>query len=106
MLRGGARARLGGEEFAVLLPHTDADAAVHLADEVRRTLEQAAVAGSGGEAVRYTVSVGVAGLEDGESLASLLQRADAALYVAKRGGRNRVVDARLVHSADVHARSA
>ena len=94
VLRGDACARLGGEEFAVLLPDTDADAAVQLADELRRTLERAAVAGAGGAAVRYTVSVGVASLDDGESLASLLQRADAALYAAKRGGRNRVVDAR------------
>jgi diguanylate cyclase (GGDEF)-like protein len=100
VLRGGACARLGGEEFAVLLPDTDANAAVHPADELRRTLEQAAVAGSGGAAVRYTVSVGVASLEDGESLESLLQRADAALYAAKRGGRNRVVDARAAEAAD------
>ncbi len=96
VLRDDACARLGGEEFAVLLPHTDADAAVRLADELRRTLARAAVAGAGGAAVRYTVSVGAASLDDGESLASLLQRADAALYAAKRGERNRVADARLV----------
>jgi diguanylate cyclase (GGDEF)-like protein len=94
VLRGDACARLGGEEFAVLLPHSDADAAVQLAEALRRTLEQAAVAGADGAAVRYTVSVGTASLDDGESLASLLQRADAALYAAKRGGRNRVADAR------------
>jgi diguanylate cyclase (GGDEF)-like protein len=45
VLRGDACARLGGEEFAVLLPHSDADAAVQLAEALRRTLEQAAVAG-------------------------------------------------------------
>jgi diguanylate cyclase (GGDEF)-like protein len=100
VLRGDACARLGGEEFAVLLPDSDADAAVRLADELRRTLERAVVAGAGGAAVRYTVSVGVASLVDGESLASLLQRADAALYAAKRGGRNRVVDARTAEDAD------
>ncbi len=94
VLRGDACARLGGEEFAVLLPRSDADAAMRLAEELRRTLERAAVAGAGGVAVRYTVSVGAASLADGESLANLLQRADAALYAAKRGGRNRVVDAR------------
>jgi diguanylate cyclase (GGDEF)-like protein len=96
VLRGGACARLGGEEFAILLPREDADAAVRLADELRRTLERAAVAVAGGAVVHYTVSVGAASLDDGESLASLLQRADAALYAAKRGGRNRVADARLV----------
>ncbi|MFL6635529.1 MAG: diguanylate cyclase [Massilia sp.] len=104
VLRDDACARVGGEEFAVLLPHKDADAAVHLADELRRILERAAVDGTGGAAVRYTVSVGVATLDHGESLASLLQRADAALYAAKRGGRNRVVDARLADSRAVQAR--
>jgi len=97
VLRADTCARLGGEEFAVLLPHTDADAAVHLADDLRRTLERAAVDGAGGAAVRYTVSVGAASLADGESLASLLQRADAALYAAKRAGRNQVADARLAN---------
>jgi diguanylate cyclase (GGDEF)-like protein len=101
VLRGGACARLGGEEFAVLLPHADADAAVRLAEELRRTLERAVVAGAGGAAVRYTVSVGVASLHDGESLASLLQRADAALYAAKRGGRNLVADAGLADDPGV-----
>jgi diguanylate cyclase (GGDEF)-like protein len=106
VLRGDACARLGGEEFAVLLPHADADAALQLADELRRTLERAAVAGAGGAVVLYTVSVGVAGLDDGESLASLLQRADAALYAAKRGGRNRVADARCMHGRVGEARPA
>lgn len=94
LLRGDACARLGGEEFAVLLPHTDADAALRVADDLRRTLERAAVPGAGGAPVRYTVSVGAASLDAGETLASLLQRADAALYTAKRAGRNQVADAR------------
>ena len=93
-LRGPACARLGGEEFAVLLPHVGADAAVRVADDLRRTLERAAVPGNGGAIVRYTVSVGVATLDDGEGLAALLQRADSALYAAKRDGRNRVQVAR------------
>jgi diguanylate cyclase (GGDEF)-like protein len=100
VLRGDACARLGGEEFAVLLPHADADAALQLAEELRRTLERAVVAGAGGAAVRYTVSLGVASLAGDESLASLLQRADAALYAAKRGGRNRVADARAAEGID------
>jgi diguanylate cyclase (GGDEF)-like protein len=104
VLRGERCARLGGEEFAVLLPGTDADAAVDLADELRCALERAGVPGSAGVMVRYTVSVGVASLEAGETLAGLLQRADAALYVAKRAGRNRVGDARVIVMDD--ARSA
>jgi diguanylate cyclase (GGDEF)-like protein len=74
-----------------------------LADELRRTLERASVPGSGDVLVRYTVSVGAASLEAGESLASLLQRADAALYAAKRAGRNRVGDARVVGDLDVQS---
>jgi diguanylate cyclase (GGDEF)-like protein len=100
VLRGETCARLGGEEFAVLLPRTDADAAVGLADELRRALERAGVPGSAGVTVRYTVSVGVASLDGGETLAGLLQRADAALYAAKRAGRNRVGDARVVNMDD------
>jgi len=100
VLRGETCARLGGEEFAVLLPRTDADAAVRLADDLRGALERAGVPGSAGVIVRYTVSVGVASLDAGETLAGLLQRADAALYAAKRAGRNRVGDARVVLTDD------
>jgi len=100
VLRGETCARLGGEEFAVLLPRTDADAAVRQADELRRALERACVPASAGAIVRYTVSVGVASLDAGETLAGLLQRADAALYAAKRAGRNRVGDARVLGTDD------
>jgi diguanylate cyclase (GGDEF)-like protein len=101
VLRGGACARLGGEEFAVLLPQTSADAARRVADDLRLMLERALVPSIGGAAVRYTVSVGVATLDAGESLPGLMQRADAALYTAKRAGRNRVVEA---HSVPFPAR--
>jgi diguanylate cyclase (GGDEF)-like protein len=82
-----ACARLGGEEFAVLLPDTGPDTARLVAGRLRAALDQAA----GG--VRYTVSIGVASLAAGESLSALLKRADAALYAAKASGRNRVCDA-------------
>jgi diguanylate cyclase (GGDEF)-like protein len=93
--RGAACARMGGEEFAVLLPDTGTDAALRIGDLVRTTLARACVAVPGRDVVCYTISVGVAGLSAGETLSSLLQRADAALYAAKRAGRNRVWDARL-----------
>lgn len=93
VLRVAGCARLGGEEFAVLLPGMETDAAVSLADELRRAFERASVRVGAGPAVGYTVSVGVAGLEPGESLSGLLQRADEALYAAKKGGRNRVEQA-------------
>jgi diguanylate cyclase (GGDEF)-like protein len=79
--------RLGGEEFALLLPHTDLDAARALAEVLRHTLETA----SFGAAGRLTASFGVASLQAGDTLETLQARADAALYAAKQGGRNRVV---------------
>jgi len=91
-----ACARMGGEEFAVLLPQTGADQALLAAERLRAALEQAALRCGDGGFVRYTISVGVATLGPGESIAGLLERADAALYAAKQGGRNRVADARRV----------
>lgn len=83
-------ARLGGEEFAVLLPQTDPDAARVVAERLRQLIaEQPVVAG--GELVHFTVSIGLAHLESSTtSLDNLLRQADAALYQAKQNGRNRV----------------
>jgi len=86
-------ARLGGEEFAVLLPDTTPERARVVAQRLREALQQSATAAAGGRTVRYTASIGLACLESGESLDRLLQRADAALYAAKAGGRNRVCEA-------------
>ena len=86
-------ARLGGEEFAVLLPDTAADTALLVAERLRQGLERTADAADGLEA-GYTVSVGTATLCAGESIEAMLSRADAALYAAKASGRNAVVDAR------------
>ena len=82
--------RLGGEEFAAILPGADAAAAVEAAEAVRRGFSRAA-AFVNGLAVGGTVSVGVASdVEVDTDLSGLFRRADAALYVAKRGGRNQV----------------
>jgi diguanylate cyclase (GGDEF)-like protein len=84
--------RLGGEEFAVLLPATRVPDALHMAERIRASAEQHGVPiGDHGATVRYTISGGVAGLRPGESLAQLSARADAALYRAKLEGRNRIV---------------
>jgi len=83
--------RYGGEEFAVLLPATAlGEAAAGLGERLRAALEGTVVVLPGLE-LRVTASIGVAELREDEDLASLLNRADAALYAAKGGGRNRVV---------------
>ena len=93
-------ARLGGEEFALLLPSTDAGGARAAAERVRMAVEQLVVR-TEGALLRVTVSAGVAELAPAtasgpaESVERLLARADAALYAAKRRGRNRVVLAEL-----------
>ncbi|MBJ9963059.1 sensor domain-containing diguanylate cyclase [Burkholderia seminalis] len=87
-------ARYGGEEFVVTLPDTDAQGAATVAEAIR-----CAIAGLGIEHVkspygRVTASIGTATSADGRmNAATLLRRADEALYRAKSGGRNRVLEA-------------
>lgn len=99
-------ARLGGEEFVILLPATGEGEARHVAERIRARAEANAVETMFGT-VHYTISGGVATWRRGESLAQLSARADAALYHAKLSGRNRMVgqsdlphDARGPASAD------
>jgi len=82
--------RLGGEEFAVLLPHTDLDAAQALAERIRRGMESLPLA-AGGHPFQASVSIGCARLDPHDAHPDVvLARADQALYRAKNGGRNRV----------------
>ena len=83
-------ARLGGEEFAVLLPSTDLAGAAALANELCVLVETSTVTVDG-QPIRYTVSAGVAAMDDSlTGLDGLMKRADQALHAAKAGGRNRV----------------
>lgn len=82
--------RYGGEEFAVILPATDAKAALHVAERIRAATE-AAVFEEGTIDLRLTISVGVATCPDAPSIHDLIVDADTALYEAKHQGRNRVV---------------
>jgi len=86
-------ARYGGEEFAIVLPHTDERGAAAVAEKLRVGCAREPVETSRGP-LNITVSLGVArlteGLETTAAMADLLSRADAALYEAKRAGRNRV----------------
>ncbi|WP_354467631.1 sensor domain-containing diguanylate cyclase [Marinobacterium sp. MBR-109] len=82
--------RLGGEEFAILLPGTDLEGAVQLAERLRHLLEQTPTETTDGP-VPMTLSIGVTTLHASDTTSSeLLSRADAALYQAKSGGRNRI----------------
>lgn len=81
--------RWGGEEFIALLPHTSIVTAQQVAERLRSQLADQPVATGGGE-VHVTVSAGGAQRCNGDTLESLLARADTALYSAKHGGRNRV----------------
>jgi diguanylate cyclase (GGDEF)-like protein len=89
---GDTVARYGGEEFAVLLTDTDTPGATILAERIRTAVEQRSIAHPAVAGGRVTVSIGVAtmsGKENSEP-AALVRAADAALYDAKRDGRNRV----------------
>jgi diguanylate cyclase (GGDEF)-like protein len=81
--------RYGGEEFLVLLSNTGRDAAAMVGERLRYAT-QAAEYYADGQLIELTVSLGCSTLLPGESADSLLRRADSALYVAKREGRNRL----------------
>jgi diguanylate cyclase (GGDEF)-like protein len=83
--------RTGGEEFAMVLPETALEDALVSAERIRAAVERTPVPTDQSEVpIAITVSIGVAQLASSQSLDTLLERADAALYEAKRAGRNRV----------------
>lgn len=92
-------ARIGGEEFAVLMPHTEISKAAATAERLRTALADRHL---GPLTEPVTVSIGVAELEEGEDCESLLRRADQALYDAKRSGRNKVAAANPWSTSPLH----
>jgi two-component system, cell cycle response regulator len=84
--------RYGGEEFVVVMPETDLAVATIVAERLRRRIASEPFRiQQGARAIEVTISVGIAGLGGADNAASVLKRADQALYRAKRDGRNRVV---------------
>jgi two-component system cell cycle response regulator len=85
--------RLGGEEFVIIMPETDMAVATVVAERLRRRIASEGFAiHQGAGSIEVTISIGIATLDTADdSAASILKRADQALYRAKRDGRNRVV---------------
>jgi diguanylate cyclase (GGDEF)-like protein len=91
-LRGSdVSARLGGEEFVVLLPETNLEGALAVTERLRESVGRAEIPIGDGRLAKITVSAGIAELLPTEGLDALLKRADDALYLAKERGRNRAV---------------
>lgn len=84
--------RLGGEEFAILLPDTSKEQAFEVAQKLRQTIEKNQVLLSDGNIVHFTVSLGVSSVQTEKeiNIEAALSRADKALYRVKEGGRNNV----------------
>lgn len=83
--------RLGGEEFAAVLPNTSERGALKAAENIRSEIENLEIETLNEEKIKFTISIGVTMLHsDDTSLETVLHRADLALYEAKRAGRNRV----------------
>lgn len=84
-------ARLGGEEFLVVLPGMDREHALDIAEDMRVAVAASGFLHAGKHPVNVTISLGVAQLDESADFQLLVNRADEALYVAKNSGRNRVV---------------
>ena len=81
--------RFGGEEFAIILPHTTLDGAQKAGEGIRSYIDKASFSYKG-EKIALTISVGVSQFRKQDDNSSVFERADSALYLAKNSGRNTV----------------
>ncbi len=98
----GEVARLGGEEFVLLVRATHGEAVLQLAELLRTSIASIRLAPPLDD-IRFTTSIGVASIETDESISEAMRRADIALYKAKEAGRDRVAYARSGHSTKAAA---
>lgn len=84
--------RLGGEEFAILLPDTNLDGAFAVAEHIRQAIERGKIRrlDSNANIEGITISIGISHRKKNEKLEDLIARADKALYTSKKEGRNRI----------------
>lgn len=82
--------RLGGEEFCIVLAETSPHDAETMAERIRSLIDASAIELAEGQRLHFTVSIGIASLQQEDSSDALLTRADNALYRAKKSGRNRI----------------
>ena len=82
-------ARFGGDEFAIILPHTDRGGARAVADRILRNVREMTIPTDEEGSVRCSISIGVAHYESGDGATDLIRRADERLYESKRSGKNR-----------------
>ena len=82
--------RYGGEEFTVILPETDSEEAITVAQRIRKAIKEIAFTPEPGSNVFVTISIGMTAYSPPEELADFIQRADKALYGSKEGGRDQV----------------
>jgi diguanylate cyclase (GGDEF)-like protein len=96
-------ARVGGEEFALLLPETDSKGALAVAETVRQQVEAAGILHPRSPHAVVTASIGVAAFQPqpNRTASDVVRASDQAMYVAKRAGRNRVVSATNDTGADL-----
>lgn len=87
-----ALGRLGGEEFALLLPETSFEGANILAERIRQRVSEEVIEAAGTDGFKMTISGGLALWEEGQTYDDLFKKVDERLYAAKNGGRNQIVN--------------